>query len=391
MRGDVEMKKKLLVGAIAGLVSAGAFAQSSVTLYGIIDTGVTYVNNTAGKSQVSMASGINQGSRWGLLGKEDLGGGLKAVFNLESEFFVNNGEMAFSNILFNRRAYVGLSSDQFGTIVAGRDYDFLYDYVSYYTNVAQFAPAYAFHLADDIDRLAGEQVQNAVRYETPTFHGVQAGVMYGMDNGNSAATPHVLSFGLKYSPTGSFHAPYSFSAAYTKTVGGATTIAASPGTGATLAQMASGADSIYTAAVAGQVNIDKWSVNALFTYTNQDGITRPGPMVAKVTNVYEAGVQYHLTPFWTLGLGDAWIDQHKQGQYNQASYGVDYRFSKRTDVFLFGTWQRAFGAATNAGLFLATTPGLMNQPALGPEANTAAGLSTTRDQFATQIGIRHVF
>jgi len=60
-------------------------------------------------------------------------------------------------------------------------------------------------------------------------------------------------------------------------------------------------------------------------------------------------------------------------------------------VFLFGTWQRAFGGAQNAGLFLATTPGLLNQPALGPDANAAAGLSTTRDQFATQIGIRHLF
>lgn len=389
------MSKKWVMSAVAAAVAAAsagaAHAQSSVTLYGIIDTGVTYVNNTAGSSQVSMASGINQGSRWGLLGNEDLGGGLKAIFNLESEFFVNNGEMAFQNILFNRRAYVGLRSDQFGTLVAGRDYDFLYDYVSYYTNVAQFAPAYAFHLADDIDRLAGEQVQNAVRYETPLWNGVQAGVMYGLDGGNSAVTPHVLSVGIKYSPTGSFHAPYSISAAYTKTVGGGTTIATPAGTGATLAQMASGADSIYTAAVAGQVTLDKFSINALFTYTNQDGITRMGPMVAKVTSVYEAGVQYHPAPAWTFGVGDAWIDQHKSGQYNQFSYGVDYRLSKRTDVFVFGTWQRAFGAATNAGLFLATTPGLMNQPALGPEANTAAGLSTTRDQFATQIGIRHLF
>jgi len=385
------LKKKLLVGAIAALASAGVFAQSSVTLYGIIDTGVTYVNNTAGSSQVSMASGINQGSRWGLLGKEDLGGGLKAIFNLESEFFVNNGQMAFENLLFNRRAFVGLSSDQYGTVVAGRDYDFLYDYVSYYTNVAQFAPAYAFHLANDIDRLAGEQIQNTIRYESPLWNGLQAGVMYGMDNGNSAVTPHVLSLGIKYSPTGSFHAPYSLSAAYTKTVGGGTTIATPAGTGATLAQMASGADSIYTAAVAGQVNVSKFSFNALFTYTNQDGITRPGPMVAKVTNVYEAGVQYHMTPFMTFGVGDSWIDQHKQGQYNQVSYGLDYRFSKRTDVFFFGTWQRAFGAAENAGLFLATTPGLLNQPAFGPAANAVAGLSTTRDQFATQIGIRHTF
>lgn len=381
------MCKKLLVAAAVVLVSGAAYAQSSVTMYGILDTGITYINNYNGQSAVRMDSGINQGSRFGFKGAEDLGDGLRAIFNLEGEFFLNNGEEAFQNLLFNRRAYVGLDSQQYGKIVAGRDYDFLYDYVSYYTNVAQFAPAYGFHLADDIDRLAGEQVQNAVRYESPNFHGLQAGVMYGADNGDSVSTPHVLSVGIKYSPTGTFNAPYSLSAAYTKTVGGGTTLATPAGTGATLAQMASGADGIYTAAVAGQVNLEKVSFNALFTYTNQDGITRTGPMVAKVTNVYEAGVAYHLTPFWTLGVGDSWIDQHKSGQYNEASFGIDYRFSKRTDVFLFGTWMRAFGNAQVAGDFLATTPGTLNQGL----PNSVVGLSTTRNQLATQIGIRQVF
>lgn len=382
------MDKKLVAGAIAVMVAGSAHAQSSVTMYGIIDTGVSYINNFNGSGVVRMDSGINQGSRWGLKGAEDLGGGLKAIFNLESEFFVNNGQLAFANTIFNRRAFVGLSSEQYGTLIAGRDYDFLYDYVSYYTNVAQFAPAYSFHLANDIDRLAGEQVQNMVRYETPIFHGFQAGAMYGMDNGNSAVTPHVLSFGMKYSPTGSFNAPYSFSAAYTKTVGGSTLLSQAEVPTATLAQMASGADSIYTAAVAGQVNYGKWSVNGMFTYTNMDGITRPGPMVAKITNVYEGGVQYHVTPFTTIGLGDAWVDQHKNGKYNLASFGFDYRFSKRTDVFLFGTWMRAFGNAQVAGNFLSTTPSTMNQPGI---PNEVVGMSTTRNQVSTQLGIRHTF
>lgn len=176
------MKKKLVVGAIAAALAGSAHAQSSVTLYGIIDDGLTYVSNAAGHSLWRLDDGINQASRWGLRGVEDLGGGLKAVFTLENGFSLNTGTASHGGALFGRRAYVGLASDTFGTLLAGYDYDFIYDYVSYYTNVAQFAPSYAFHGAYDIDRLAGEPVSNMVRYETPNWHGFGAGVMYGFTN-----------------------------------------------------------------------------------------------------------------------------------------------------------------------------------------------------------------
>lgn len=406
----MKTNKKLLASAVALLISGIAHAQSTTTtdlgmggvaaagrgqhtqssldLYGILDLGVTDISNFNGKNLVAMASGINQGSRFGLKGTENLGGGLRAIFNLESEFFINNGNQAFPGIIFNRRALVGLTDRSYGTLLLGRDYDFLYDYISYYSDVAQFAPAYAFHLADDIDRLGGETVQNVVRYETPLYHGLQAGAMYGFDGGNSAATPHVLSFGIKYSPTGSLKAPYTLAAAYTKTVGGDTLVTGPLGMGATLAQMASGARSVYTAAIAGQMKLgNKFDLNGMFTYTNLGGITRTGPMVAKVTNVYELGLQYHPNWNWTLGLGDSWIDQHQSGHYDELSYGFDYRFTKRTDLFLFGTWMHAFGHAQNAGLFLATTPGVMNQGL----PNSIVGLSTNRNQVASQVGIRHVF
>jgi len=371
---------------MGGVASVGRYepVQSSLTMYGIIDAGVTYINNFNGKSAMRLDSGINQSSRFGLKGTEDLGGGLKAVFNLESGFSMTDGTLA-SGRLFGRRAFAGLTDRKYGTILAGRGYDFLYDYVSYYTNVAQFAPSYAFHLANDIDRLAGEQVSNMVRYESPTFHGVQAGVLYGASNGNPAATPHVLSMGVKYNPTGTMNAPYTLAAAYTRTTGGGTTLARS---GGTLAQMSSGAHSIYTAAIAGKVKLgNKVDLNGMFTYTSQSGITRHGPMVAPITQVYEIGVQYHPTWDWTLALGNAWIDQHQCGHYNQLSHGISYRFSKRTDVFLFGTWQRAFGAGNVAGMFLVTQPATMNQGL----PNAIVGLSTTRNQVATQLGLRHVF
>jgi len=117
------MKKSLLALGVLGAFAGAAHAQSSVTLYGIIDGGFTYVNKTGGNvagtgnatKNISLNSGNLQGSRWGLKGAEDLGGGLKAIFVLESGFNVNNGMSAQGGRLFGRQAYVGLSSATAGT------------------------------------------------------------------------------------------------------------------------------------------------------------------------------------------------------------------------------------------------------------------------------------
>ena len=89
------MKKLVIAGAALGCVAVpmAAMAQTSVTLYGLIDEGLNYTNNTGGHSAVQMQSGFAQGSRWGLRGSEDLGGGMKAVFALENGFDVNSGKL----------------------------------------------------------------------------------------------------------------------------------------------------------------------------------------------------------------------------------------------------------------------------------------------------------
>jgi len=111
-----------LGAALLVLSAQGAFAQSSVTLYGIVDTSVRYLSNADANNngQFAMTEGPITGSRWGLKGSEDLGGGLSAVFRLENGFDLWNGQLASANTLFNRTAYVGLSSKQFGTLTVGR-------------------------------------------------------------------------------------------------------------------------------------------------------------------------------------------------------------------------------------------------------------------------------
>ena len=99
-----------------------------MTLYGIIDEGLLFNNNAGGKHLYSMASGVMQGSRFGLRGTEDLGGGLKAIFTLENGFDVNSGKLGQGGLMFGRQAYVGLSS-QYGTVTLGRQYDSVVDFV----------------------------------------------------------------------------------------------------------------------------------------------------------------------------------------------------------------------------------------------------------------------
>src|SRR6201992_3012784 len=110
------MTKTLMVAARTGVFAPAAHAQSSVTLYGIIDAGLTYTNNQGGSHNFKETSGSINGSRWGMRGSEDLGGGLKAIFTLENGFNITNGTLGQGGREFGRQAFVGLSSDRFGTV-----------------------------------------------------------------------------------------------------------------------------------------------------------------------------------------------------------------------------------------------------------------------------------
>ncbi|WP_077034166.1 porin [Pelomonas sp. KK5] len=119
-----------------------ASAQSSVTVYGIADALVEYRNhmNAAGDSRVAVTSGGLNTSRWGLRGVEDLGGGLKAVFNLEGEVGFDTG--AAGSSFWGRQATVGLQGD-FGRIVAGRSYTTAYDFILPFDPMG-YAPFYSW-------------------------------------------------------------------------------------------------------------------------------------------------------------------------------------------------------------------------------------------------------
>ena len=108
-------KTVLAASALCSIIASAAQAQSSVTLYGIIDEGINCNSNVKDGRSYALQSGVMQGSRWGLRGVEDLGGGLQTIFVLENGFDLNTGKASQGGLLFGRQAYVGLSS-RYGTV-----------------------------------------------------------------------------------------------------------------------------------------------------------------------------------------------------------------------------------------------------------------------------------
>ncbi|MEC5158975.1 MULTISPECIES: porin [unclassified Janthinobacterium] len=96
------MNTKLLVGVIAACFAAPVLAQSSVVIYGIADAGLMYVDNGGKDSKVKLVSGIADGSRLGFKGTEDMGGGYKAIFNLEARVEIDTGNNKTGNLSSNQ-------------------------------------------------------------------------------------------------------------------------------------------------------------------------------------------------------------------------------------------------------------------------------------------------
>lgn len=127
----MKLRHKAVVAAVVTApMSGGTHAQQSgVILYGIVDTGIEYVShagaNGAGAAY-RVSSGNVAGSRFGLRGREDLGGGLSALFVLENGFNNDTGTLAQGGRLFGRQAFVGLQG-RWGQISLGRQINTLYE------------------------------------------------------------------------------------------------------------------------------------------------------------------------------------------------------------------------------------------------------------------------
>ena len=188
-------------------------AQSSVTLYGSLDAGVGYVSNLRGARAFIAEQGTLQADRWGLTGVEDLGGGLKTVFKLESGFSTISGAMSSAGTLFNRQAYVGLSESGIGTVTLGRQTDFHFEMLGPLSTAQTLGDFSAFHPGniDGLGNTVPVELSNTIKFRSRTIAGVTLGAMYGFTNQSSSTTGRSISFGATYG-----YGPLNLAAAYSE-------------------------------------------------------------------------------------------------------------------------------------------------------------------------------
>lgn len=167
------MKARFLQIAVLGTLAASiqvAYADN-VQIYGVIDNGIQVVNNQPKGTSYSMSSGDLAGSRIGFKGTEDLGNGLKAVFNLETGMDTSDGTQSQGR-LFGRQAFVGLSDKTYGTLTLGRQSTFMTDWMSKYN--AMGSTNYGIKR---VDGAFSDRADNTIKYIN-TFGDVSVGALY---------------------------------------------------------------------------------------------------------------------------------------------------------------------------------------------------------------------
>jgi predicted porin len=360
----------VIVGLLSGHAAANAQASGSVTLFGLIDSGVTYVSNEGGSSNYKNDDGILVPNIWGIAGNEDLGGGLHTIFRLVDQFNLGNGTILAGQGLFGRDAFVGLASNRLGTLTFGEQQDFMVDSLEAANNDPAYGLGlYAFRTGPfsklaiptnppfagsfDWDRMAGgSPIDNAVKYQSPGLGGFSFGGLYGF-----GGVP------------GSFGAGSSVSA-------GLNYQSSSFGAGAAYTQVK------YFTAGQPVVGIRNWGVGAHYVF---HGLTLQG-LITTVRNDFNGGAiaegtigaDYFITSFWIFSGAYTYMkgnDFLNDNHAHQLSAGIDYVLSKRTVLYAQTIYQR-----TNSGA-QALISGIFDP----------TGTSSGPNQLVARIGLKTGF
>lgn len=347
---------------VSGMLNINAHAQSSVDLYGSIDEGITYVTNEGG-GHAAVVGPVAVPDYFGLRGTEDLGGGYKAFFKLQSGFTSNNGANLVPADMFSWLSYVGLTTP-LGSLSLGRQFDLTDEALTPNSNgVLQFS-YYLFHPAN-LDDAALTSVNNSIKYTTPSMGGLTMSALYGMDD-SSTQPGRVLAFDAIYE-----HGPFRASAVYSSWHDRAINLGAKLGYTSFLGQsLRDGA--IFMAKSANIAGVSAryqgtgiFGVHGMYTHVSIDAPTGSGSM-----NTVEAGVDLHTTPFNTLTLG-GFYSSLTGTRYQEAAIGDVYALSKRTVVYAQASYEHASGEGNAAMALL--------QP------------SDASGQAAFRVGLHHFF
>ncbi|NPT53630.1 porin [Paraburkholderia elongata] len=366
---------KAIILATGGLASASVCAQSSVTLYGLVDAGISYVNNLAsqpgaiGARKIQETSGVGAPSRWGIRGVEDLGGGNSAIFVLENGFSVATGTQLQGSRLFGRQAFVGLANKNLGTATFGRQYDSVVDFVGPFVSSRQWATQYGAHVGDIDNLYTTFRINNSVKYTSPTYRGLAVGGLYAFSNqaagsaGTGFSNNSAWSVGASYAAgavtLGAGHLHLSNPSA--GSTGGSNTA------GAIVGDYTSATDIFYTRPVrtqdvTGAGIAYQWHATTLgfaYTFAKLQYVDRSSFSLSN----YEANASYQISPAVLAGVAFIYSDGKVSGasrianitdgthpRWAQINAGAEYLLSKRSTAYVAAVYQKALGDALTASI-----------------------------------------
>jgi predicted porin len=380
--------------SLALLGTAGAaHAQNSVTLYGVIDAGLAYVHNASGdQKQVGTLNGNLSGDRWGLKGQEDLGGGLKAIFQLENGFDVGTGKLNQGGREFGRQAFIGLTADKYGTVTVGRQYDPLVDMVQGITGDNYWASVVG--TPGDVDNYDNSlRVSNSVKYVSPNWAGLQVEGLYAFSNGaGTTGQGQTWSGAVSYN-----NGPLGLAAGYF--------YASNPSAGRPTGWTSQSSDAIFDGPInngyttAHSISIARAAAQYAIgpvtfggSYSNAQ-YAADGFSAFQSTQKYNIGsvfVNYQVTPAFLIGTGYTYekASGDTSAKYHQVGIGADYTLSKRTDFYALGAYQHAQGTQAT----YVTNGGVTTRVQQDAQASIGSfGFAGTSTQELVIVGIRHKF
>jgi predicted porin len=352
-------------GACALAVAPAAHAQSSVTLYGIADASILYTNKTSNNQtgfggvgtdighQFSFQSAGQNATRFGLRGTENLGGGLSAIFNLESGVNIGTGGYANSNgNFFGRQAWVGLNGG-FGTVTAGLQFSpFM---ISVFGNDSRDMKQFGSGLIPYVNNIyvTGLFNSNSVMYTSPEIAGVQGRAMFALGGTSN------FQVGRQYSASLSYH--------FSGLAASAAMYSGNPSSGLTVPSPTPSGIGFAGRNIGASYHFDKLTVKAAYTLYKVAG--------SFDNRVISSGLSYQATPALSFD-GGAWYTRDGNNSNNHSilgSLGADYALSKRTVLYSQVAYVNNHGAM-DTGL-----------------AINGATFGVTGSQFAVDVGIQHSF
>ncbi len=298
--------------ALLAALSSGADAQSSVTLYGALDTSLEITNPGAGYV-ARMDSGAYRGSRFGLHGVEDLGNGIKILFELENGFGSTDGTFAVPNTIFNRQAWIGVGTP-YGTVRMGRQYSPIY--IPFKGELDAFGAGTIASGLDNLSKIT-PYVSNAITYLSPDFHGFTTTLVAALrdpgDGDGNGLAGHIETFAWR-------NGPFRISYAHQQT----------HGSGALRANL-------------GGVSYVLGDVTGFLSFFNGDGGT---PLYHN--DGVSVSARYALSARFRASLGYTYLRDRSGGDNNadQFSAACEYDLSKRVLLYASAGWLRNHADAT---------------------------------------------